>query len=135
MPTWNKNPESLARGAAIVLSGTYVGEWHTIKGAANLAFYTRMTSAGSPKLAVSIDYSIFEPGETIIPPDDAYQTVSLIAAHTTVWNGTAGAGTFTYTACPAEILNGAVSIRVRAVESNGVAVTAFDQFMTKTTRS
>jgi len=135
MSTHNKNAESLFRGKAITASGTVVGDWHLVKNCSSLAFYTRMTSAGSPTLAVSIDYSIFEPGDSILTPDQAYQTVSLIASHTTVWNGTAGAATFTYTACPAEVLNGAVCIRVRAVESSAVAVTAFDEYVVKTTRA
>jgi hypothetical protein len=133
MSTITKNAESLFRGKAIALSATEVSDWHSVKSCSNLAFFTRMTSAGSPSLAISIDYSPFSPGD-VIAPGDAFQTVALIATYTTKWNGTVGAGTFTYTACPAEVLAGAVSIRARVVEGAGVAVTAFDTFVVKTTR-
>ena len=138
------NASFLAKADALTQAGgaAHLGTWVNVANSLApaavvnpVAFWVRMQSAGSPSLAISIDYSY----ASTLPPsanggfstdpyggaDSNYLTESLNATFTAVWNGSTAGGGWAQIACPANMKVPYRSMRYRVVVSTA-DVTKFD---------
>lgn len=141
--------QTLCRAKAMTTAtGTYVGDWINIQSARDLDFFIRMTSAGAPNLAVSVDLSPFPvfladknavpPSSAVQPappynPDSNYFTQSINATFQKVWDGSSPEGGWSELGPVSNIASHYSSLRYRIVVT-GANATAVDFVMTRAAR-
>ena len=148
------NHTALFSRQAFPASGTaYTGSWVDVSSGQAfplsnmLGFWFRMQSAGSPSIALSLDYSPFKSSKAVpsantaflsteaagirrYDPDNNYLNAVINAAFTTVWDGSATAGGWTEFVMPADIKIPICSIRYNIVVSTA-NLTYADFIMTR----